>query len=74
MNQLHIKNCFENMPPILQETHAKIMKLEIEREALKKETSAKAKIDLKILKKKLLIFKEQTSEIELNGRMKKKFY
>src|SRR5579872_6923963 len=37
----YLKISLENMPPILQETHSKLVKLEIEREALKKETDAK---------------------------------
>ena len=33
---LHLKISLENMPVVLQETNSKIMKLEIEKEALKK--------------------------------------
>ena len=36
----HLKIALENMPPILQETHSKVVKLEIEREALKRELEA----------------------------------
>ena len=33
-----LKISLENMPPVLQDAHSKIMKFEIEKEALKKET------------------------------------
>ncbi len=41
------------------------MKLEIEREAIKKETTTKAKDRLKDIEKEVADLKEKTSEIEL---------
>jgi ATP-dependent Clp protease ATP-binding subunit ClpB len=67
----YLKIALENMPPILQETHAKIMKLEIEREALKKETTTKAKDRLKDIEKEIADLREQTSEIELKWKNEK---
>jgi ATP-dependent Clp protease ATP-binding subunit ClpB len=63
----------ENKPPILEETHRKIMRLEIEREALKKDsettsssaTGKKAKERIKEIDKKIIDLKEQTREIEI---------
>lgn len=63
----------ENKPPILEETHRKIMRLEIEREALKKDaettsssaTSRKATERIKDIDKKIIELKEQTREIEI---------
>lgn len=60
-----LKIALENMPPILQETHSKVMKLEIEREALKKETDPKSKARVKEIEKQIADLKEQTEEIEL---------
>ena len=58
----------ENKPPILEETHRKVMRLEIEREALKKEAEAgqkKAKDRTKKIEKEISNLKEKTSELEL---------
>ncbi|MES2437160.1 MAG: AAA family ATPase [Patescibacteria group bacterium] len=67
----YLKIALENLPPILQETHAKVMRLEIEREAIKKETTTKAKDRLKQIDKEIADFKEQTSEIELKWKNEK---
>jgi ATP-dependent Clp protease ATP-binding subunit ClpB len=67
----YLKISLENLPPVLQETHAKVMKLEIEREAIKKETTAKAKDRLKEIDKAVADLKEQTSEIELKWKNEK---
>lgn len=65
----------ENMPPILVETHSKIMKLEIEKQALSKEAKAskdsKAKNRVKDIEKEIADLKEQTSEIELKWKNEK---
>lgn len=73
-----LKISLENMPPVLAETHAKIVKLEIEREALKKEidpeTSSRnprAKIRVKEIEKLIADLKEKTSEIELKWKNEK---
>lgn len=55
----------ENMPPQLEETRRKIMRLEIEREALKKETDKVAKARMSAIEKEIADLKEGTSELEL---------
>ncbi len=67
----------ENKPPILEETHRKIMMLEIEREALKHEAggkddkSTKAKTRTKTIEKEIADLKEAVSEIELKWKNEK---
>jgi ATP-dependent Clp protease ATP-binding subunit ClpB len=60
-----LKISLENMPPQLEETRRKIMRLEIEREALKKETDKVAKIRMAKIEKDIADLKESTSELEL---------
>lgn len=68
----YLKISLENMPPILQETHSRVMKLEIEREALRKETkSSKVTTRLKAIEKEIADLKEKTSEIELKWKNEK---
>ena len=61
----------ENKPAILEETHRKLMRLEIEREAMKKDIegesmSAKsARARIKDIEKEIADLKEKTAEIEL---------
>ncbi len=55
----------ENMPPLLEETRRKIMRLEIEREALKKESDKVAKTRMSAIEKEIADLKEGTSELEL---------
>lgn len=66
-----LKIALENMPPVLQETHSKVVKLEIEREALKKETDPKSKVRVKEIEKEIADLKEKTSEIELKWNNEK---
>ena len=76
-----LKISLENMPPVLAETHSKIMKLEIEKEALKKETAptngnnknsnSKAKNRIKEIEKEIADFKEKTAELELKWKNEK---
>ncbi|HRH25782.1 MAG TPA: AAA family ATPase [Parcubacteria group bacterium] len=67
-----LKISLENMPPILQETHSKVMKLEIEREALKRETkNPKVTARLKVIDKEIADLREKTSEIELKWKNEK---
>ncbi|OHA26036.1 MAG: ATP-dependent chaperone ClpB, partial [Candidatus Taylorbacteria bacterium RIFCSPHIGHO2_02_FULL_45_35] len=68
-----LKISLENMPPILEETRRKVMRLEIEREALKKESekSKKAKSRIKAIEKEVADLKEKTSEIELKWKNEK---
>jgi ATP-dependent Clp protease ATP-binding subunit ClpB len=67
----YLKISLEDMPPVLQETHAKVMRLEIEREALKKETNAKAKDRVKKIDAEIADFKERTAEIESKWKNEK---
>lgn len=68
----YLKISLENMPPVLQDTHSKVMKLEIEREALKKETkNLKAKARIKEIEREIADYKEKTSEIELKWKNEK---
>src|SRR3989339_1579617 len=69
-----LKISLENMPPILEETHRKVLRLEIEHEALKKEAesgSKSAKNRIKEIEKSIADFKEKTSEIELKWKNEK---
>lgn len=61
----------ENMPPALEETRRKIMRLEIEREALKKETTKEAKARMHKIEQEIADFKENTSELELKWKNEK---
>ena len=66
-----LKISLENMPPQLEETRRKIMRLEIEREALKKETSKTAKARTAVIEKDIADLKENTSELELKWKNEK---
>jgi len=70
----HLKISLENMPPVLQETNSKIMKLEIEKEALKKEVEAKngkVKVRLQEIEREIADLKEKTAEIDLKWKNEK---
>lgn len=71
----HLKISLENMPPVLEETHSKIMKLEIEKEALKQEATTsknpKTKARVKEITEAIADLKEKTSEIELKWKNEK---
>ncbi|TSC58941.1 MAG: ATP-dependent Clp protease ATP-binding subunit ClpB [Parcubacteria group bacterium Greene0416_79] len=68
-----LKISLENMPPVLEETRRKVMRLEIEREALKKESeeSRPAKARIKDIEKEIADLKEKTQEIELKWKNEK---
>jgi ATP-dependent Clp protease ATP-binding subunit ClpB len=66
-----LKISLENMPPTLEETRRKIMRLEIEREALKKETSKDAKLRMNKIEQEIADLKESTSELELKWKNEK---
>lgn len=67
-----LKISLENMPPVLQEAQSKIVKLEIEREALRKEEkNPKVKLRLKEIEKDIADLREKTSEIELKWKNEK---
>ena len=58
-----LKIMLENKPPVLEEAHRKIMRLEIEKEALKKEANSKSRI--KEIDKEIGNLTEKTKELEL---------
>ena len=68
-----LKISLENMPPVLEETRRKVMRLEIEREALKKDadTSKTAKARIKDIDTEIADLKEKTEEIELKWKNEK---
>lgn len=80
-----LKIMIENKPPILEDAHRKIMRLEIEKEALKKEISAMNesvfglekqkekdnKDRVKVIEKEISNLKEKTKEIELKWQNEK---
>jgi ATP-dependent Clp protease ATP-binding subunit ClpB len=66
-----LKISLENMPPVLEETRRKVMRLEIEREALKKENSKEAKSRTAKIEKEIADLKEKTSELELKWKNEK---
>jgi len=61
----------ENMPPQLEETRRKIMRLEIEREALKKETDKATRERMANIEKEIADLREGTSELELKWKNEK---
>jgi ATP-dependent Clp protease ATP-binding subunit ClpB len=64
----------ENKPPILEEAHRKIMRLEIEKEALKKEAEegeTKAKARVKSIEQEIADLKDSTHELELKWKNEK---
>lgn len=68
-----LKISLENMPPVLEDTRRKVMRLEIEKEALKKESesSKKAKDRVKKIDSEIADLKEATSELELKWKNEK---
>ncbi|MDO8575529.1 MAG: AAA family ATPase [bacterium] len=66
-----LKISLENMPPELEDTRRKVMRLEIEREALKKETNKESKERIKNIEKEIADFKEKTGELELKWKNEK---
>jgi len=61
----------ENKPQLLEETQRKIMMLEIEREALKKEKKQKSKTRITKINKELSDLKEKIEELELKWKNEK---
>ncbi|MCM2339247.1 MAG: AAA family ATPase [Burkholderiales bacterium] len=73
-----LKIALENKPPILEDAHRKIMRLEIEKEALKKEIDNSSKEENKINKsrikeidKEIANLHEKTKELELKWQNEK---
>jgi ATP-dependent Clp protease ATP-binding subunit ClpB len=74
-----LRIALENKPPILDEAHRKIMRLEIEKEALTKELIAHSDDDVTGTKKRIAVIeeeianvKEKTHELELKWKNEKK--
>ncbi|MBI2612588.1 AAA family ATPase [Candidatus Kaiserbacteria bacterium] len=63
----------ESKPPILEEAHRTIMRLEIEREALKKEAeeAGKARTRTKAIEKEIADLRDSTKELELKWKNEK---
>ncbi len=68
----------ENKPPVLEEAHRKIMRLEVEKEALRKEASQEgesagrtAKARTKVIERDIAELREKTSEIEQRWKNEK---
>ncbi|MCI5108883.1 MAG: AAA family ATPase, partial [Candidatus Pacebacteria bacterium] len=72
-----LKLSLENMPPVLEKTNSKVMKLEIEKEALKKEVegrktkNTKQHKRIKEIDREIADLREKTSEIELKWKNEK---
>jgi ATP-dependent Clp protease ATP-binding subunit ClpB len=67
----------ENKPPVLEEAHRKIMRYEIEKEAIKKETeirdSKETKNRIKEIEKEIANIQEKTGELSLKWKKRKRF-
>lgn len=65
----------ENKPPVLEEAHRKIMRLEVEKEALKKDAESEdgksAKARIKVIDRDIADLKEKTGEIEMRWKNEK---
>src|SRR3989344_810575 len=73
-----LRIALENKPPVLEDAHRRIMRLEIEKEALKKESgdaasakAKKAKARVKKIDKDIGDLKEKTRELELKWKNEK---
>lgn len=64
----------ENMPPVLEDAHRKVTRLEIEREALKKDAEAsdgKARTRIKAIEKEIADLRDGTRELEMKWKNEK---
>ncbi len=64
----------ENKPPVLEEAHRKIMRLEIEKEALKKEAEAEngvARVRVQGIEKEIADLRDSSRELELKWKNEK---
>jgi len=66
----------ENKPPVLEDAHRRIMRLEVEKEALRKEAEGEegnrtAKARVKVIEKEIGDLKEETGELELRWKNEK---
>ncbi len=75
-----LRIALENKPPVLEEAHRRIMRLEIEKEALSKELlssddkddKATTKARIKVIDEEIANVKEKTKELELKWKNEKK--
>ncbi len=72
----YLKLSLENMPPVLEETRRKIMRLEIEKEAMKKEmeTDRSAKNRVREIEKEIAELKDKTAELDISWKNEKETY
>ncbi|MBC7836688.1 AAA family ATPase [Acetobacteraceae bacterium] len=66
----------ENKPPILEDAHRRIMRLEVEKEALRKEAEGEdgtrtAKVRVKDIEREIAELREKTSELEMRWKNEK---
>ncbi|HVU80316.1 MAG TPA: AAA family ATPase [Candidatus Paceibacterota bacterium] len=66
----------ENKPPVLEDAHRKIMRLEVEKEALRKDAESEdgsrdAKMRVKAIERDIAELKEKTGELELRWKNEK---
>lgn len=66
----------ENKPPVLEDAHRRIMRLEVEKEALRKDAEAEdgeraAKNRTKVIEREIAELKEKTGEIEMRWKNEK---
>jgi len=73
-----LRIALENKPPVLEDAHRKVMRLEVEREALRKEIevgtsrgSKETKARIKEIDKEIANYREKTKEIELKWQNEK---
>ncbi len=73
-----LRIALESKPPALEDSHRKIMRLEVEKRALKKDAnsttikeSKKAKARIRIIEKEIANLKEKTRELELKWKNEK---
>ncbi|MFA6158250.1 MAG: AAA family ATPase [Candidatus Paceibacterota bacterium] len=71
-----LKISLESKPPLLEETHRKVMRLEIELVSLRKEAEVSKdpktpKLRIKTIEKEIADLKEQTQEVELKWKTEK---
>ena len=70
-----LRIALENKPSVLEDAHRKIMRFEIEKEALRKEVSVHASKDtrarIKVIEKEIANLKEKTHELELKWQNEK---
>ena len=66
-----LKISLENKPPVLEKTDRKIMRLEIEKEALKNETNPKTNARIQEIDKEIANLKEKTAELSIKWNNEK---